>query len=428
MAAALLSAGLLLGACSESRESRPMDPPAEPPTSLGASTTAVSAPGATTVVTTGTSGGTETSGTDTAVTTTPQESTSSSEPTATTPTATTERPKPTTTTKPPKSTTTTTTTAPPLDVENPPCVRAIQRGDSLSALADRLRRDTVTVKSLQRENGITNPDSIAAGDYLDICVKNKINDITGEKRKPPPPPTTTTTTAPPTTVPGGGTNFGSGVVAQQQKLNELFAGKGIAELATDGDSGSYTQQQLCAARVALGMPVNRNDMAPGGREEQALMAAGNLPIPEGAPTSASRWALIDLTCQVMFVGEGSNGVTFVFGTSTGEAGHETRLQDESQVFRYDPARKNGGWHDSTSFPVAADNPLNGNMYKPLYFDNGQAIHGAGNVPTSPQSKGCVRLRVEHQDVLVGWLGLSDAPSPVWSTGDINLAVSVAGAY
>ncbi|MEJ7721116.1 MAG: L,D-transpeptidase [Ilumatobacteraceae bacterium] len=229
-------------------------------------------------------------------------------------------------------------------------------------------------------------------------------------------------------VPGGGTNFGSGVVAQQQKLNELFAGKGIAELTTDGDSGSYTQQQLCAARLALGMPVNRNDMTPGGSEEQALMAAGNLPIPEGAPTSASRWALIDRTCQVMFVGEGSNGVTFVFGTSTGEAGHETRLQDESQVFRYDPARKNGGWHDSTSYPVAADNPLNGNMYKPLYFDNGQAIHGAGYVPTDPQSKGCVRLRVEHQDVLVGWLGLSDAPSPVWSTGDINLAVSVVGAY
>ncbi|MBA3802785.1 MAG: hypothetical protein H0X22_07760, partial [Acidimicrobiia bacterium] len=73
------------------------------------------------------------------MTTTPQESTSTSEPTATTPTATTERPKP------PKSTT---TTAPPLDVENPPCVRAIQRGDSLSALADRLRRETVTVKSL----------------------------------------------------------------------------------------------------------------------------------------------------------------------------------------------------------------------------------------------------------------------------------------
>ncbi len=418
MAAALLSAGLLLGACSESRESRVMDPPAEPPTSLRTSTTATSARGATTVVTTGTSGGTDTSGTDTAVTTTPQESTSTSEPTATTPTATTERPKPTTTT----------TTAPPLDVENPPCVRAIQRGDSLSVLADRVRRETVTVKSLQRENGITNPDSIAAGDYLDICVKNKINDITGEKRKPPPPPTTTTTTAPPTTVPGGGTNFGSGVVAQQQKLNELFAGKGIAELTTDGDSGRYTQQQLCAARVALGMPVNRNDMTPGGSEEQALMAAGDLPIPEGAPTSASRWALIDRTCQVMFVGAGSRGVRFVFGTSTGEAGHETRLQDGSQVFRYDPARKNGGWHDSTSYPVAADNPLNGNMYKPLYFDNGQAIHGAGNVPTDPQSKGCVRLRVEHQDVLIGWLGLSDVPSPVWSTSDINLAVSVAGAY
>ena len=62
------------------------------------------------------------------------------------------------------------------------------------------------------------------------------------------------------------------------------------------------------------------------------------------------------------------------------------------------------------YPVAEDNPLNGNMYKPLYFDRGQAIHGANNVPTSPQSKGCARLRVEHQDMLLYWLGLSEPTS------------------
>ena len=37
------------------------------------------------------------------------------------------------------------------------------------------------------------------------------------------------------------------------------------------------------------------------------------------------------------------------------------------------------------------------MYKPLYFDNGQAIHGANTVPTSPASHGCARLRVHDQE-------------------------------
>ena len=109
----------------------------------------------------------------------------------------------------------------------------------------------------------------------------------------------------------------------------------------------------------------------------------------------------------MFVGEGSSRIVFVFPTSTGEEGHETRLQDGSTVFRYDPALENDGWHNSSVYPVEADNPLNGNMYKPLYFDAGQAIHGANSVPPSPASKGCARLPVSSQDALIGWLGLGD---------------------
>ena len=60
------------------------------------------------------------------------------------------------------------------------------------------------------------------------------------------------------------------------------------------------------------------------------------------------------------------------------------------------------------------------MYKPLYFDNGQAIHGANNVPTSPQSHGCARLRVEHMNMLLAWLGLADADSSIHGTSRINL--------
>ena len=63
----------------------------------------------------------------------------------------------------------------------------VRPGDSLSSIADRVNDKKVTVESLQRENGILNPDRINAGDQLDVCVGNKIDDITGEKRIPPRP-------------------------------------------------------------------------------------------------------------------------------------------------------------------------------------------------------------------------------------------------
>jgi len=218
------------------------------------------------------------------------------------------------------------------------------------------------------------------------------------------------------------------VAAQQQKLNELFYGLGFPGLTIDGDSGRLTEQQLCAARVALGMPISRADMEPGGPEEQALMAATSVGVPPSAPTWAGRWILIDKTCQVIFVGEGTDRLVFVFQTSTGSPGYETRDQNGSAVFRYNPARGNNGWHNSYDYPVGGDNPLNGNMYKPLYFDNGQAIHGANNVPTNPRSKGCARLKVHDQDAVISWLGLQDVGQSIWDASQIGLIVNAQGDY
>ena len=115
-------------------------------------------------------------------------------------------------------------------------------------------------------------------------------------------------------------------------------------------------------------------------------------------------------------------------TSTGEEGFETRDQDRTRAFRYNPVLHNNGWHNSTDFPVPADNPLNGNMYRPLYFDNGQAIHGANNVPRSPASHGCARLRVHHQDELLDWLGLGGLGSPINDTSRIAVTVNVQGTW
>jgi hypothetical protein len=292
-------------------------------------------------------------------------------------------------------------------------------GDTLAVIAMRAAHESLSVGGLQIENGIGDPNALTIGQLVDICPGNLINDVTGGTREPfaPPPP-------PPPVDP-----VIAAVQAQQDKLNQLFYGLGMPALTVDGNSGRFTEQALCAARLALGLPASRADMVPGSPEEQALMSATSLPIPPSAPTLAPRWVLIDKTCQVMFVGEHDSRLVFAFQTSTGEPGYETRDQHASRVFRFTPARGNNGWHNSFDYPVPGDNPLNGNMYLPLYFDGGQAIHGANNVPTSPHSKGCARLRVENQDRLVDWLGIRGIEQTVWNDPDrFNLWVRVQGAY
>ena len=311
------------------------------------------------------------------------------------------------------SSTSTTSTVPELDVYDPGCVVQVEPGDSLGALAEAEADEIITIASLRAENGL--PDElIVPGQLLDVCIDNGLDDISGEQRLERNAAVLAEET------------FAS-VTAQQAKLNELLVPYGFPEMPVDGVSGPVTQRALCASRLALGLPVNRSDMAAGSEEEQLLLATTALPIPPNVATDG-RWIFIDLTCQVLLTGEGPDRLVNVFRTSTGEAGYETRLQERTRAFRFNPALDNGGWHESSIYPVPEDNPLNGNMYKPLYFDNGQAIHGANNVPTSPQSKGCARLTPSDQDQLVAWLGLSDIGGSTYSKDRIGATVTVRGAY
>ena len=320
---------------------------------------------------------------------------------------------PPTTQAPATSSTTTTTTEPPLDVYDAACVVQVAPGDSLGAIAMSRADEIVTIASLQAENALVD-ELIVPDQLLDVCIDNGLDDITGEQRLE----RNAAVLAAETFV---------SVTAQQAKLNELLVPYGFPEMPVDGVSGPVTQRGLCASRLALGLPVNRADMAPGSPEEQQLLATTALPIPPNVATDG-RWIFIDLTCQIMLTGEGPDRLVNVFPTSTGEPGHETRLQERTRAFRFNPALDNGGWHESSLYPVPEDNPLNGNMYKPLYFDNGQAIHGANNVPTSPQSKGCARLKPADQDRLVAWLGLDTLSGSTYSKDRIGVTVTVRGGY
>lgn len=277
----------------------------------------------------------------------------------------------------------------------------------MAAIVDRADHDGLTVTRLLEENRIEQDHVIHPGDQLDVCVDNDIDDVTGASMVPPEP---------------------DAVMAQQRKLNELFAPYAIPPLYVDGISGPLTRQMLCAARMGLGLPASIGNMAAGSDDEATLMAADSLSIPDGAPTAASRWILVDETCQVIFIGEGGQGIVNVFPTSTGEPGHETENVSGVAAYRYDPAADNEGWHDSSRFPAEVDNPVNGNMYKPLYFNGGQAIHGADVVPPDPRSKGCARLYPWDMDLLLEWLGLSELTEVTWQKREIDASVTVQGEY
>jgi hypothetical protein len=318
---------------------------------------------------------------------------------------------PTTATNP---TTTGPTTLPapePLDVFDPDCVVRVEVAGSMERLATGLDSQ-VTPIDLWVENGFA--DATQPGDLVDTCTENGINDIDGTSR----PELDDSTVARALT---------ANVEQQQTKLNELFSGLGTGDLAVDGVPGPRTGQRLCAARLALGLPTTIADMSPGTDEQVALLAASELPTPASTAVESERWVLIDRTCQIMFIGTDAE-TNFAFPTSTGSEGFETRDQDRADAFRFNPAIDNGGWHNSSEYPVGVDNPLNGNLYKPLYFDLGQAIHGANNVPPTPQSKGCARLRIGDQETLVSWLGLDDVEAELWRQDEMNVTVTVQGDF
>lgn len=292
---------------------------------------------------------------------------------------------------------------------NMACTITVRAGDTLRAIADSYDDETIDLTSIVAENALTSTD-VAPGTVLDICPGNGLDDVTGSERV------------------AAGTIAQTGVEGQQEHLNRLFDGLGIEPLLVDGISGPVTRQRLCAARLALGLPTSTADMAAGSEEEAILFSVERLPVPYTSAILSERWILIDRTCQIMFVGRGAEAVDFVFPTSTGQAAYPTRPQDRTRAFRFNPVLHNNGWHNSTTYPVAADNPLNGNMYKPLYFDGGQAIHGANNVPRSPASHGCARLRVGDQDQLVAWLGLADIDGPTNDPDRIGVTVNVQGSW
>jgi hypothetical protein len=109
------------------------------------------------------------------------------------------------------------------------------------------------------------------------------------------------------------------------------------------------------------------------------------------PTTAMQLGLnINLRCQTaVWIREDVETPYKIFPVSSGKADFETILGTYNVGWLIDD------WYESRTYPE-------GWMYRPQFFNSGQAIHGSlddSMVHTYPASHGCVRMRQKDIDYL-----------------------------
>lgn len=202
--------------------------------------------------------------------------------------------------------------------------------------------------------------------------------------------TTTTTTQPAPKVEEGDLQVGvEGLrtTALQRRLHELAFDPG----PVDGQFGTKTVQAVWAWEALHGLP--RDGVVT--RSQEELIMNGPPPgmlRPDAGPTHTE----VDLDKQVLLLfDQGRLELVTHVSTGTGE-----RYCEEGRCgvavtppgsYRY--FRRIDGWRRA---------PL-GELYNPVYFNGGIAVHGAPSVPAEPASHGCVRIPMhiaEHFPAMV----------------------------
>ena len=166
------------------------------------------------------------------------------------------------------------------------------------------------------------------------------------------------------------------IKALQQRLADL--GYDIGPI--DGFAGSRTYYTIMAFQKVQGLSRT-------GEDSDALREALAKASPPGpiVPGGASNRVEIDLDRQVLLLWKGG-ALTRILSVSTGNGAHyctdeggcDTAITPTGQ-FRI--GRKASGLEIS---------PL-GELYDPMYFYGGIAIHGSPSIPGYPASHGCVRV-------------------------------------
>jgi len=194
--------------------------------------------------------------------------------------------------------------------------------------------------------------------------------------------------------------------AVQQALVDL----GIPAGKVDGKWGQRTRQGFCIWRELTGRVADRN--YPIEIEQREIILRSKLKAPFKLSEEYVRGLNVNKTCQsVIWVKDNQRKDFEISIVSTGAAGTPT------EVGNFKVGWKVNRWYESISIP-------DGWMYRPMFFNKGQAIHGVETdnyVWWYPASHGCVRMLGAFVDKLwASGFGIGDA---VRVYGDFNPVTS-----
>ena len=191
--------------------------------------------------------------------------------------------------------------------------------------------------------------------------------------------TSTTTTEPPTTTTAVPVQSASAPVASVRALQERLAELGYDVGTPDGKWGARTTYALMAFQKVEGLTRDGQD----GPQTQAALAVASKPgpmVPGGSPTRIE----IDVARQVLF--HWVNGsLARILPVSTGN--NERYCVDGECSVAVTPGGSFRIGRKAVGLEVA---PL-GELWWPMYFNGGIAIHGSPSVPAWPASHGCIRI-------------------------------------
>lgn len=199
---------------------------------------------------------------------------------------------------------------------------------------------------------------------------------------PAAPETSTSTTAEPTTTSTTAAPAEASAAAAMPKvlaLQERLAALGYDIGTPDGNWGARTTYSLMAFQKVEGLYADGQD----GPQTQAALATASTPRPM-VPGGASTRIEIDVARQVLF--HWVNGsLARILTVSTGN--NERYCVDGECDVAVTPGGTFRIGRKAAGLEVA---PL-GELWWPMYFNRGIAIHGSPSVPPYPASHGCVRI-------------------------------------
>ncbi|WP_161965086.1 L,D-transpeptidase family protein [Ornithinimicrobium cerasi] len=181
-------------------------------------------------------------------------------------------------------------------------------------------------------------------------------------------------------------------------LQKQLATKGYWCGTADGDFGELTQQATWAVQKQNGL--TRDGVV--GPLTRTALANGTLPKPVGGAGSRVE---VHLRKQLFLVVRDGR-TTRVLNTSTGN----------NQYYwlngvRHLAVTPTGSWKVYSTYSKGWQwGPL-GNLYRPMYYNSGWAVHGSAKIPPWPDSHGCSRLSTRAMDM-------------IWSTGTMALGTRV----